>query len=113
MSEPTLAEAMRRLDDVAKSVERIVATLETHYVRLDVYTAKHESIRRELDSTALNLAGDFKDLRDNDIKELKEARKADLAYKRQISAGVAVGLILMVGNVVFTTVNYLARATGG
>lgn len=100
-NDPTIAEVVRRLDEVARSVERVAATLESSYVRREVYEAKHEALR----SWARQ---EFQDVR-GDIGRIEEARKTDAAFRRQIMAGAAVGLILLLVNLVLATSNVLAR----
>lgn len=46
MSEPTLGEVLRRLEDVARRLESAEAT----YVRKDVYDARHNNVTRRLDA---------------------------------------------------------------
>jgi hypothetical protein len=102
--EPTNAELVRRLDDVARQVERIAATLEDKYVRVDVYKAKHDALRADIDGKVQDLYGD--------IRDIKTTRASDLAFRRQIMAGAAVGVILILVNLVIATSNFIARAAG-
>jgi hypothetical protein len=104
VTDPTIAEVVRRLDDVTRSVERVAATLESSYVRREVYEAKHEALR----SWARQ---EFNDVR-GDITRIEEARKADQAFRRQIMAGASIGLILLLVNLVLATSNFIARAGG-
>lgn len=101
MSDPTVPELMRRLEEVARSVERLVRTMETSYIRRDVYEAKHESIRAEFNGKVQDIYGDLQDM--------KEARQQDLAFRRQIMAGASVGIILLLVNLVIATSNFIAR----
>lgn len=115
MSDPTLPELMRRLDDITKSMDRLVSNLEVSYVRRDVYEVAHNALRREV-------TGQYETLRrevnakgreyEGDIQELKTARERDAAYRRQIMAGAAVGVILMLISLAFSASNFIARAAG-
>lgn len=105
MTDPTIAELVRRLDDVTRSVERVASTLEASYVRREVYDAKHEALKSRTDR-------DVNELR-ADIKRIEEERKADQAFRRQVMAGAAVGLILLMVNLVLATSNFIARGGVG
>jgi hypothetical protein len=93
---------VRRLDDIARSVERLVNQMETSYVRLDVYRIAHEALRREVAAKGREY--------EEDIKDLKAARERDAAYRRQIMAGAAVGIILILVNLAIATSNLISRA---
>lgn len=85
MSDPSPTELLRRIEDLAKAMERIAATLEQSYVRKDVYDAQ-----RAGDITSAK--ADVKDVAD-DVRDLKaKAEKAD-TFRRQIIAGAAIGVI--------------------
>jgi hypothetical protein len=96
---------VRRLDEIARSIERVMLTLETSYVRRDVYEAKHEAVRNELNGKVQDIYADLSDI--------KETRKADLAFRRQILAGASVGIILLLINLVIATSNFIARTAAG
>ena len=93
MSDPTPGEILRRLDEVTRSVERLASTLESSYVRREVYDAKHEALRAYTDSKAKELA--------DDIADLNRHRSSEQAFRRQIVAGAAVGAILLILNLLF------------
>lgn len=101
----TLPEVVRRLDDVARSVERLVATLEQSYVRRDVYDARHDALKREVNGQVRELSAD--------IAEIKEARKADQAFKRQMLASMAVVIVGVIINLVMAVANTIARSALG
>lgn len=105
MTDPSVPEIVRRIDELTRSLERIAATLESSYVRREVYEAKHEALRAYQDRETKELRGD--------IRELQDARKADAQFRRQIMAGAAVGLILLMVNLVLATSNFIARGGVG
>jgi hypothetical protein len=101
VTEPSNAELVRRLEDVTRTVDRLATTLEGSYVRREVYEAKHEALRSQINSQVQDIYGD--------IKDIKDARASDLAFRRQIMAGVAVGIILSLVTLVVATSNFIAR----
>lgn len=103
MSDPTVPELVRRLDEIARSIERVIRTLETSYVRRDVYDAKHEAIRNEFNGKVQDLYAE--------IKDMKDARQQDVTFKRQIMAGAAVGIILILVNLAIATSNLVRIGT--
>lgn len=105
MSDPTLPELMRRLDEVSRRMEHLGRTMETSYVRRDVYEAKHDALKAEVAGKITELSGDLIDLRN--------ARDKDQAYRRQIMAGAAVGLILLLVNLAIATSNFVSMGGAG
>ena len=83
MTEPSMYEVVRRLDEVAKRLDDVVSTLEDRYVP-----------RREYE------------LR---VSELEKDAKAQSDFKRQVIGAVLAGLVLMVANIVIV----LTRLPGG
>jgi hypothetical protein len=92
VTEPTNAEVMRRLEEVTRTVERLASTLETAYVRKDVYDARHEALRRETDQR-------FKELED-DLSAIRKEAEAQKSFRRQVGGGVLVGLLLLVAQII-------------
>ena len=101
MTDPSIAELVRRLEDTSRAIERVATTLESSYVRREVYEAKHEALRAQQQQSIKEVA--------DDVRDLQEARKTDAAFRRQIMAGAAVGLILLLINLVLATSNVMAR----
>ena len=101
MNEPTMAEMLRRLEDVMKSVERLTRTLETSYVRKEVYKANHESLRRENASAIKDVADDVAD-----AKRLRE-KEADRWKQAMFAIGVQLLMLLILGAVAIS--NFMAR----
>jgi hypothetical protein len=106
-TEPTMGEVVRRLEEVSGQLQRTSEDIRTDrteqartYVRQDVYNSDKRSEELARESIA------------KDTVEL-EARldKAD-AFKRQIMAGVSVGAILLVINVVIALSALLATKGG-
>lgn len=105
MSDPTVPELVRRLDDVVRSLERITANIDSNYLRRDVYEARHVSLRREVDSQLQAVK--------DDLRDVQEARKAEAAYRKQILAGFAVAILVMLVNLALATSNFIARVGAG
>jgi hypothetical protein len=82
--DPSMAELVRRIEEVVRTQERLSFTLESSYVRKEVYEARHEALRREYD-------------------------EVNLAFRRQILAGVIVGIVLIVAQIIVV----LSRIPGG
>ena len=82
MTEPTMHEVVRRLDDVSKRLDTVVTTLEDRYVP-----------RREYE------------LR---VGELEKDAKDQGAFRRQVAGALLVGLVLLVAQIIIT----LARTPG-
>lgn len=82
MTEPTMHEVVRRLDDVSRDLRALTNTLEERYVP-----------RREYE------------LR---VGELEKDARDQGAFRRQVAAGFLVGLLLIVATIVLT----LARIPG-
>lgn len=83
MTEPTMHEVVRRLDDVSRDLRALTGTLEERYVP-----------RREYE------------LR---VGELEKDAATQGNFKRQVIAGVMVGLALIVANILLV----LVRMPGG
>lgn len=87
---PTLAELMRRLDEMAVRQEKILdeikqdrAAMASTYVRQDVYMAE----RQMANAVAADIRTDVTQLEtstDREIKAIKDERKADQAQRRQM-----------------------------
>ena len=105
MSDPTIPEVVRRLDDVVRSIDRIMLTMETSYVRRDVYEARHDAVRADINGKVQDIYGD--------IKEIRDQRASDVAFRRQILAGAAIGLILLLVNLVIATSNFVNMGGSG
>lgn len=82
MSEPTMSEVVRRLDDVSRDLRALTTTLEERYVP-----------RREYE------------LR---IGELEKDARESASFRRQVAGGALVGLLLLVAQIVLT----LAKTPG-
>ncbi|MEO5664889.1 MAG: hypothetical protein ABIR39_16590, partial [Nocardioides sp.] len=82
VTEPTMYEVVRRLDDVSRDLRALTSTLEERYVP-----------RREYE------------LR---VGELEKDAGAQGAFRRQVAAGALVGLVLIVAQIILT----LARTPG-
>lgn len=112
MTDPTVSEIVRRLDEVTRSVERVASTLEASYVRREVYEARHEALKqagaREDQALKSYFEQEIRDIR-GDVTRIEDARKSDQQFRRQIMAGAAVGLILLLINLVLATSNFIAR----
>lgn len=104
MNDPSAAELLRRIEDVVRSVERLASTMEASYVRREVYEAKHEALRRELDSKVKDVADDVAD-----AKRLRE-KDSDRWKQAMFSIGlIVVGLLISGALSVF---NFIARSGG-
>jgi hypothetical protein len=73
MTEPTMYEIARRLDDVTRRLDSLTTTLEDRYVP-----------RREYEQR---------------VTEVEKDIAAQAAFRRQVAAGVLVGLALIVANI--------------
>lgn len=87
-----------------RSVERLASTMEASYVRREVYEAKHESLRRELQDKVKVVADDVAD--DRRLRE----KDADRWKQAMFAIGIAIVLLLVQG--ALSVSNYMAR-TGG
>lgn len=105
MTDPTPAELVRRLEDAVSAIRDLTAKVEQGYVRKDLYEARHEGLRREIQA-------DVKDVRD-DIAEIKADRKqnADRWKQAMFAVGIQLVLMLIVGAVAVS--NFMARSAGG
>lgn len=101
MNDPSIPELVRRLDDITRVIERVTSTLESSYLRKDVYDARHTALRREVEQKFTEVEGDVDDLR--------QLAREQAAFRRQILAGAIVGLILMVAQIFLV----LTRIPGG
>lgn len=99
--EPSPLELLRRIEELTRSLERVTNTLESSYVRKDVYEARHDALRREIRQEQAEIRGD--------VSELQDAQKAQVAFRRQVLAGVLVGLVLILAQIVLV----LTRIPGG
>ena len=106
-TEPTMGEVVRRLEDIAKQIERTSNDIRTDraeqartYVRQDVYTSdkRSEGLARDAIARA--------------AKELEDRLDKADAFKRQIVAGVSVGAILLVVNIIIGMSALLATKGG-
>ncbi|MGZ4520299.1 MAG: hypothetical protein ACXVXP_09730 [Mycobacteriaceae bacterium] len=101
MTEPSTGELVRRLDEVARSIERVASTLESSYVRREVYEAKHEALRAWARQ-------EFADVR-ADVARIEADRSSDKAFRRQITVAISSGFVLMILNLLMAASNFLAR----
>lgn len=101
MSDPTLAEVVRRLEDVARSVERVAATMEASYVRKEVYEAKHESLRSEMRSAVKDVA--------DDVSDIKRVREKDSDRWKQAMFTTGVNLLMLLIIAAISVSNFMAR----
>lgn len=92
--EPTLGEVMRQVRALVDQVRDLVKEVRSDYVRRDVYDARHNNLTRRVDEL------------ETEANERERDRKA---FQRQIVAGVLVGLILMLAQLVVTALLF----TGG
>lgn len=104
MSEPTMSEVVRRLDDLRLQIIDTVAKMrddkrhaDDTFVRRDVY----ESDRRAIAIQAVEAQ--------KDVDELSRHREADAQWRRQIMLAVAVLAITSLVTVAIAISNYLAR----
>lgn len=98
--DPTPGEIMRRLDELGRTMQQLAATLESSYVRREVYEAKHEALRSYVDARTKETEAKIKENAD-DIGDLNRHRQSDQSFRRQIITGAAVGAILLVLNLLF------------
>lgn len=103
--QPTNAEIARRLDEAITQVRQLTATLESSYVRKDVYEARHEAIRRE------HAAG-VKEVAD-DVAEIKRQRQDDANRWKQAMFTIGCAIILLLIQGALTVSNFMARTSGG
>ena len=99
--DPTLGEIMRRLEELARSMQQLASTLESSYVRREVYEAKHQALYSYVDAKTKENT--------DDIADLKRQRQEGQAFRRQIIAGVSVLAIGMVLNLLLV----INQITGG
>ena len=78
--QPSLSEILRRLDDNAKSMERLV---------------------EKFDALASTLEDKYVPRREYDLRvgELEKDQEANHAFRRQVAAGFLVGLLMMIAAV--------------
>lgn len=115
MSEPTMGEVLRRLDevsrqllDLARELKQDRAEAAATYVRQDVYFAE----RRAGEATVADLHGDIKKVETNlgrEIGGIKTDRKNDVAFRRQIWLAVGTLSVTLVVTIVLAVINLLAR----
>lgn len=91
--DPTPGEIMRRLDELGRTMQQLAATLESSYVRREVYDAKHQALYSYVDAKVKENT--------DDIADLNRHRQSDQSFRRQIITGAAVGAILLVLNLLF------------
>lgn len=101
-AEPTLGEVVRHLNEIVTRVDRLSQSLEANYVRKDLYDARHIHLNRRVD--------DLEKDREADKAEVAEDKKARLAFQRQIVAGLIVGTLLMVAQLVITALMVSGKA---
>jgi len=105
VTEPTNAEIARRLDEAVKAVERLTSTLETSYVRKEVYEAKHEALRN-------SMLMQIKDVSD-DVVELKGQRQKDADRWKQFAFALGLAILMLLIQGAITVSNFMSRTTGG
>ncbi len=90
MTDPTPVEIVRRLDDVTQRLDRVSDRLEQGYVRKDLYDANRTADR-------------------DDVKDVIKRLDVADAFRKQIIAGCAVGVILLAVNLAIALSNFMAR----
>lgn len=131
MTDWTSAEMMRKIEDLMRSVDKLMTTLETGYVRRDTHEssvraveamhlagirlieARMESDRSAAERAAAENAQDIKDVRAESkvgFKEMKAEQERNLAWKRQVTA---IGISALLGMVVTFAVAIFNLLTGG
>jgi hypothetical protein len=103
--QPTNAEIARRLDEAIRAVERLATTLESSYVRKEVYEARHEAIRRE------HAAG-VKEVAD-DVADLKRQQQDNANRWKQFAFALSCAIILLLIQGALSVANFMARTSGG
>lgn len=93
-AEPTLGEVMRQVRDLVQQVRDLVQEVRSDYVRKDLYDARHAGLTRRVDDLE---------------READERERDRKSFQRQVAAGVIIGLILMVANIVIV----LTQLPGG
>lgn len=73
---PSIAEVVRRLDDISRQIQELVRTQEERY-------ATKEAVRS------------LREVHDVRIKELEKDAEAQAGFKRQVAAGAIVGFLLL------------------
>lgn len=87
--EPTLGEVMRQVRALVEQVRDLVLEVRSEYVRKDLYDARHTSLMRRVDDIE---------------READDREKARLAFQRQIVAGIIVGVVVLLANLILTLV---------
>lgn len=102
--EPSNWEIVRRLDEVAgdfKDLERRLSEAKEHgdakYLRKDLYAEA-----RKLDSTVVADVA-------SDVRELRDERKADAAFRRQVQLGLAIAAIGVMSSFAIAVFTLLTR----
>jgi len=93
VTEPTMHEVVRRLDDVTRRLDTLVTSLEERYIP-----------RREYELRVGEL--------EKDIKDHADARKAQSAEQAAFRRQVAAGAILLLLGIVVQIIISLARTPG-
>lgn len=108
MNEPSIAELVRRLDEIATQQREMLremredrALMAATYVRQDVYESRHTHLRAEIKS-------DVKDVRDDVDEDRRKAEKNDDRWK-QMAFTVGGSLLLMLITAAFAISNFMAR----
>ena len=106
MTEPTLHEVVRRLDDVAHQITNLVTKIDSDRRRdADTYVNResYREYQRLVEATFKAHAGDSEDL-ERDIKALEEVNRDGEKWRRQASfnlAVLAVGWLLTIALALF------------
>jgi len=113
---PTLAELMRRLDEMAVRQEKILeeikqdrATMASTYVRQDVYMAE----RQMANAVAADIRTDVTQLENTMVREFREiddTRKAEQAQRRQMLmwlGGLTVTILLTIAGFIVSITTVL------
>jgi galactokinase/mevalonate kinase-like predicted kinase len=100
MTDWTNAEIMRRLEEVTGQQREILremredrALMAATYVRQDVYDARHNALKK-------------------DVEEIDERLDKAEAFKRSIITGVSVGAIMLLINLMLALSNFIAVKGG-
>ena len=108
MTEPTIAELVRRLDEIATQQREMLremredrALMAATYVRQDVYDSRHTHLRAEMTAAIKDVADDVADDR-------RRQEKSDDRWK-QLAFTVGGSLLLMLVTAAFAISNFMAR----
>lgn len=87
--ETSLPEVMREVQRLVKQVESLIQEVRSDYVRKELYRAENAGLIRRIDEL------------EEDAEKREQDRKS---WQRQVLGGVAVGVILLVCNVLATVI---------